>query len=167
MNRTKRDYPPSGSQRLQRVTTALAGLFFLSLAGYLLVGVTVAFRGVGETLSGALLMLYAGTSVVLPVSVLAAVARRLLGHPRDSPGPDDRVERRQLVSSALDVVEAVLSVIVLLVAAGVGYLYLTQPGSAEAGAIFIGAGLAVTLAGGALAAIVLARRPFDSTPLGA
>ncbi len=131
---------------------ALAGLFFLTLGGFVAATVGVAVRGVGEVVQTVALPAYLVASVALPLAVLTDAVRGIANWGRNSRSD---LSGREVFASLLAAVEVALAVPMLLVVGGLAYLRLTQSPGPGAGGVLVGGMLVTTLVGSCLAAAVL------------
>ena len=144
------------ASRSRGVKIALAGLFFVTLLGFVVGALSTGEGSVGDTVTTSLLWLYIGTSVALPLFILAQVGYAISNRIRGVSQKTDQSTQNTAVSFVIRAVEVVLAVVILLVEGSLGYLFLTQPGGEGAGAIVIGVGLLITLLGSCLAVTALA-----------
>lgn len=148
--------------RLQRMNIVLAGLFLVTLVGFVAGALSTSEGTSGDTVTTGLLWLYLSTCVALPLSVLGQAGYSIVDRVRVPERPAQST-RNAAVSTVLHAVELGLAVVTLLVEASLGYLLQTQPGGEGAGAIVLGAGLLVTLLGSGLAVTVLAGGAIAAT----
>lgn len=139
---------------LRGIKIGLAGLFLLTLIGFVVGALSTNEGNAGGAVTTGLLWLYLGTSIILPLSVLSHAGYWIVDSVRGDRETD--WSTKGVVSSVLRAVELVLAVVVLIVEASLGELLSTQPGGEGAGSIVLGAGLLVTLLGSCLAVTVLA-----------
>ena len=163
MNLKRRAITVFGESRVQSVKIALAGLFLITLVGFIVAALSTSEGSVGDTVTTGLLWMYIGISVALPLLVLAHAGYATTNWIRRISGKADPSTQKSVVSSILRAVEVGLAVLILLVEVFFGYLFLTQPGGRGAGAVVLGGGLFLTLLGICLAVTVLADGIFCYT----
>lgn len=153
------------TSRFRSVELALAGLFSLSLVGFLVTALVPGEGSVGDTVATGLLWTYLGTIVALPLLVLVHSGYTAVNWIRGDRGTVGQSTGMSVISSTLRAVEVGLAVVILLVVGFLGQLFLTQPGGEGAGAVAIGGGLLLTFVGSCLAVTVLVGGIFRYTRL--
>ena len=162
MNSDREDKSIFGESIIQSVKIAFAGLFLVTLVGFMVAALSTSEGSVGDTITTGLLWMYLGISVALPLLILMHTGYAAINWVRGDAGKTD--PSTQLVgSSVLRAVEVGLAVLLLLVDVFYGYLFLTQPGGEGVGAVVLGGGLLLTLFGICLAVAVLADGIFSYT----
>lgn len=162
MNSKRRVLPVFEESRVRRVKIAFGGLFFVTLAGFLVTVLGTSEGSVGDTVTTGFLWTYLGISVALPLLVLGHAGYTAIDWVRGDAGKADP-STRSVGSSVLRAVEVGLAILLLLVDVFFGHLFLTQPGGEGVGAVVLGGGLLLTLFGVCLAVIVLADGIFGYT----